>query len=261
MQNTINHITALLIITFFLIMLMAAFIFFILFLHRKRQIAYFQKINEIEVNYEKNLLKTKLEIQEQTFQHISGEIHDNISLSLTLAKLNLNTIEWHDKKGILVKVGSSIELLSKSISELSDISKSLNADIIIQQGLLQALKEEIQRIRSAGRFAIEFELTGIPVYFDAQKELVIFRIIQEAFNNIIKHAKAKKVTLSLYYDETKLVITVNDNGLGFDSALHNQTGHAGLKNMETRVHILKGDMDIKSQAGKGTLLSFNIPFK
>lgn len=85
---------------------MAAFIFFILFLHRKRQIAYFQKINEIEVNYEKNLLKTKLEIQEQTFQHISGEIHDNISLSLTLAKLNLNTIEWHDKKGILVKVGN-----------------------------------------------------------------------------------------------------------------------------------------------------------
>lgn len=240
---------------------MALLIFFILYLHRKKQIAYLQKINEIEANYEKNLLKTKLEMQEQTFQHISQEIHDNINLSLTLAKLNLNTIDWQDSKGTFVKVGTSTELLTKSISELSDISKSLNADIIIQQGLLQALREEIQRIRKASRLEVELEINGNTVFFDAQKELVIFRIIQEAFNNIIRHAKAQKAKLSLHYNEIDLTIKITDDGLGFDMDMNNHKDRAGLKNMQTRIHILKGTMNIESEHGKGTTLLFTIPFE
>ena len=239
---------------------MAVFIFITIFLYRKKQIAFQEKINDIETNYEKNLLKTKLEIQEQTFQHISREIHDNITLSLTLAKLHLHTVDWSNKEKSYDKIETSIDLLGNSITELSDISKSLNADIIIQQGLLQALEEEIQRIRQADPFIIEFELTGTPVYFDAQKELVIFRIIQEAFNNTIKHARATLVKLSLHYNETKLIVTLKDNGLGFDTHLYEHKGHAGLKNMETRVTVLKGTMNIDSQPGRGTSISFNIPF-
>lgn len=240
---------------------MAVLIFFILYLHRKKQITYLQKISEIEANYEKNLLKTKLEMQEQTFQHISREIHDNINLSLTLAKLNLNTIDWRNKNDSAVKVGTSTELLTKSIAELSDISKSLNADIIIQQGLLEALKEEMQRIQKASRLIIELDVAGTPVYFDAQKELVIFRIIQEAFNNIIKHAKANRAKLSLDYNETNLVIRLTDDGVGFSKELIEQKKHAGLKNMETRVHILNGTMTIESELDKGTILLFTIPFQ
>src|SRR5947207_2167764 len=98
MQNNSYDITALLLITTFLIMLMAVFILFIIFIYRKKQITFQEKINAIEANYEKNLLKSKLEIQEQTFQHISREIHDNITLSLTLAKLHLHTIDWNNKE-------------------------------------------------------------------------------------------------------------------------------------------------------------------
>ncbi|NOT51022.1 MAG: hypothetical protein HOP10_07070 [Chitinophagaceae bacterium] len=261
MQNTINIITSLLVIIFFLIMLMAVFIFFIIYLHRKKQLGYLQKLNEIEANYEKNLLKTQLEIQEQTFQHISREIHDNITLSLTLAKLQLHTLDWGDKGKSWEKINSSIGLLGGSISQLSDISKSLNADIIIQQGLLQALEEEIQRIRQAASLTIEFNITGVPVYLDAQKELIIFRIIQEAFNNIIKHARAKLATLSLHYNKTNLLISINDDGQGFDTELNDCKSHAGLKNMQTRISILKGTMNISSRPGGGTLLSFTIPFE
>ena len=80
------------------------------------------------------MLNTQLEIQEQTLGHIAREIHDNISLSLTLAKLQLNTFNWNDKALSSDKLNSSIELLTKSIVELSDLSKGMNADIIIQQG-------------------------------------------------------------------------------------------------------------------------------
>jgi two-component system, NarL family, sensor kinase len=261
MQNNTYNITTFLLITTFLIMLMAVFILFILFLHRKKQLAYQGKIKEIEANYEKNILQTQLEIQEQTFQHISREIHDNITLSLTLAKLHLHTLDWNDKKASDEKVDTSINLLTNSIAQLSDISKSLNADIIIQHGLLKAIEDELQRIRQAGLFTLEYELTGTPLYMDNQKELIIFRIIQESFNNIIKHAEADNARLVLHYNTVKLVATISDDGMGFDTELSGANHHAGLKNMETRIKVLKGEMNISSRPGKGTVLSFNIPFE
>lgn len=240
---------------------MAVFILVIIFLYRKKQLDNQEKINAIEVNYERALLKTQLEIQEQTLQHISREIHDNISLTLTLAKLHLNTLDWNDKVHSFGKVETSIELLTKSIAGLSDISKGLNADIIIQHGLLKAIEDELQRIRQAGLFTINYELTGTPVYLDTQKELIIFRIIQESFNNIIKHAAAGNAKLSLQYNTMKLIITISDDGKGFDAKLTCINRQAGLKNMETRIKILNGEMAIDSRSGKGTILSFTIPFE
>lgn len=240
---------------------MAVFILVIVFLHRKKQISYQKKINEIAANYERNLLKTQLEIQEQTSLHISREIHDNINLSLTLAKLYLHTLDWNDKEKSSEKVDSSINLLTNSISQLSDISKNLNADIIIQHGLLKALEDELHRIRQTGMFSLDFELTGTPVYMDHQKELIIFRIVQEAFNNILKHARANKAKLHLNYNLEELTITIIDDGNGFDTSLAGVNRHAGLKNMETRIKILNGNMQINSQPANGTTLFFTLPFE
>ncbi len=261
MQENTYDITVLLLATTFLIMLMAIFILIILFLHRRKQLAYQEKLKEIEVNYEKNLLKTQLEIQEQTFEHISREIHDNISLSLTLAKLHLHTLDWNSIEKSGEKVNNSIHLLSKSIAELSDISKSLNADIIIQNGLLKAIDDEMQRIRQAGLFAIDYRLEGTPVYMNNQKELIVFRIVQEAFNNIIKHAESSNTQLTLQYTDEKLVIFISDDGKGFNTSLTASNRQAGIKNMETRTRILKGKMEINSEPGNGTVLIFTIPFE
>ena len=223
-----------------------------------------EKINKIQMDFEKNIVQAQLEIQEQTFQHISREIHDNITLSLTLSKLNLHTLDRNNPQNNGEKLDNAIELITRSIAELSDISKSLNADIIIQHGLLKAVEEEIQRIRQAGLFSIQYELTGDPVYMESRKELIIFRIIQEAFNNIIKHAGATEAGLILHYNTKTLHISVSDNGNGFDKELitaNTNGGQAGLKNMATRVAMLKGEMKTSSQPGKGTILSFSIPFE
>ncbi len=251
-------------LTTLLIILMSAFLIFISFLHRRRQIMYLEKINKIQMDFEKSIVQAQLEIQEQTFQHISREIHDNITLSLTLSKLNLHTLDWNNREKNTEKLNAAIGLITKSIAELSDISKSLNADIIIQQGLLKAVEEEIQRIRQAGLFSIQYELTGDPVYMESPKELIIFRIIQEAFNNIIKHAEATEASLILHYNTKTLHVSVSDNGNGFDKELimaKANVGQAGLKNMATRVAMLKGEMKTNSQPGKGTILSFSIPFE
>lgn len=260
MQNTSTDIAIFLLITTFLIVLMGIFVIVLAFRHNKRQLTYQQKLKEIETSYEKTLLATQLEIQEQTFQQISRDIHDNITLSLTLAKLQLNTIDWQDKEKTVTKVNSTVELLSQSIADLSDVSKSLNADLIARHGLLQAVEEELQRIIQTGVLSVNYNLTGSPVYMESRRELIIFRIIQEAFNNIIKHSKATKATLLLHYTGTTLDITISDNGKGFDQSEASVNNQAGLKNMQSRTAILGGQTAITSQPGEATTLNFKIPF-
>ena len=148
MQKNSYDIVIFLAIVTLIILSMVAFIVFIMVNYRKKQQIFQQSIEKLKLDNEKALLNTELEIQEQTFQHISREIHDNIGLLLTLAKLNLNTLEWGNDQNTKEKLESTIELLTSSIAQLSDISKSLNADIIKRHGLLEAIDEEMKRIRN-----------------------------------------------------------------------------------------------------------------
>lgn len=259
MQKTPYDIIVFLVVATILVIGMIAFILSILYLYRKRQQHFEKSLEQIKLDNEKNILSAQLEIQEETFRHISREIHDNISLSLTLAKLNLHTINWSDQEKAIPKVEGSIALITQSIAELSDVSKSLNAELIIQQGLLKAIDEELGRIRQTGLFEVNYRLEGNPVYMEARKELIIFRIIQEAFNNIIRHSGARVAGLCLDYHENMLKIDINDDGNGFDRHMIFNKKEAGLRNMETRARTLNGNMEISSIPGKGTMLSFEIP--
>ena len=260
MQKTVNDIVIFLVIVSVLILVLVVFIVTILYQYRKKQTIYFQNLETLKLDYEKNLLKSHVEVQEQTIQHISREIHDNISLSLTLAKLHLNTLNINNKLDASFLISSSINLISKSINDLSDISKSMNADIICQQGLIDALKNEILRIQKTDLFVINISIRGNPVFMDGHKELVIFRIVQEAFNNVIKHSEAKHVDLDLNYINDHIEITVQDDGKGFDQTFFGIKTGAGLNNMKTRAKIFSGNVNIESQKGEGTKIFISIPF-
>jgi two-component system NarL family sensor kinase len=243
---------------------LVGFIVTILFLYRKRQMVYFKTIETLKLDYEKNILDTQLEIQEQTFQHISREIHDNISLSLTLAKLNLNTIDINHSLKSELKIESSVELITKAIEDLRDISKSLNSELIINQGLTTALEQELRKIESLGIFSLNYSVKGDIVFIDSQKELIIFRIIQEALNNIIKHAKASAVELILNFTSENIDILIADNGNGFCNVQNEKqiagNSKSGLMNMQKRALMLNGQMSIESAPGKGTHIFVTIPY-
>jgi len=241
---------------------MAGFIVTILYLYRKKQLTYFKTIEELRLDYEKSLLHTQLEIQEQTLQHISQEIHDNISLSLTLAKLNLNTFDWSCLSKARTQINCSLEQVSKAITDLSYLSKGLNSELIANQGLIEVLKNEVQRLKELSLFDLHYTVTGTAVFMDSQKELVIFRIIQEAFNNIIKHAKATIVQLSLHYDIDELKILIIDNGKGFQKETISDVRRsgAGLNNMTKRANVLNGKTIVQSKPESGTSVYINIPY-
>jgi two-component system, NarL family, sensor kinase len=263
-MQTINYdITIFLIITTLTILFLAGLIISLIYMYEKKKISYSQKLEAMKLNHDNNLLETKLEIQEITFQTISREIHDNINLSLILAKLHLNTINWNEIEKCTLQIDSSINLLSESIQNLSNISKSLNSEIIRNQGLVIALENEVRRIKSLGSMTIELAVIGEQVYMDNQKELLIFRIVQEAFNNIIKHSSATIILLTLKYNVTELNLCIVDNGKGFypkSDELLKKDGKAGLSNMSIRAKMMGGEMRIESELNQGTSLYINIPF-
>jgi two-component system NarL family sensor kinase len=246
-----------------LIIVLAGLIMMLTYFYQKKQVLHRESLKSLKLGYEKSLLATQLEIQETTFQEISREIHDNINLSLTLAKLHLNTLNLDDRDRSTAQIGTAIKLISESITNLSDISKSLNSDIVSSQGLMTAIKEEVGKIAGTGVFKVEFDVLGEPVYLEEDRELIIFRIVQEALNNTLKHANATAVDIFFHYEKTSLKITVKDNGKGFNvikSADNGKLGKAGLSNMEARTRMLKGSMVIDALPGNGTKLEFHIPY-
>jgi two-component system, NarL family, sensor kinase len=221
------------------------------------------KLEDLKSHQEKLLLKTELEIQEQTFQFISKEIHDNVTQGLSLAKLNLNIIDIDNIQESKLLIHKSTALISKALSDLNHLSKSLDADLIESYGLIHAIKYEIERWQRLAKNDIELEVNGELQFLNTNSELLIFRIIQESINNIIKYAKAENIKITIIYSTEHIQISVKDDGIGFDPATiftNKKIGEmAGLKNMRQRAESLDGKLTIDSTPGMGTLLNVNIP--
>lgn len=213
----------------------------------------------LKAEHETQLIASRMEIHESTLTEISREIHDNINLSLTLAKLQLNTITWDNPEQSKLTVGSCADLIGKTIDELSNLSRSLNADIIASQGLLNALEAEVERINRSAKINIIMHVFGETKFLESQKELILFRIIQEALQNIIKHACAGAVQFHLYFQDKELLIHIADDGIGYNGQQAKQKG-SGITNMQVRVAALNGSFGIEGMQHKGTTITIKIPY-
>ena len=230
--------------------------------HKKRIFKSKKEIETIKFDFEKKLLLTELEIQETTFQKISSEIHDNISLGLTLAKLKINNII--EKKELNTdKLVLAVDLISKSLVDLNDISKSMDGNQLLEYGLINAIESEINVIRQTGIYDVDFDILGEPIFLDQKIELVVLRIIQEACNNIIEHARANNIRVELYFEATHIKLKIVDNGIGFDPSKVQEKKQirkmAGLKNIYSRAEIVGGKVEIFSKPERGTAFLIHIP--
>ncbi|MGB8193087.1 MAG: ATP-binding protein [Chitinophagaceae bacterium] len=214
--------------------------------------------------FNEHLSQALLEIQEETFQNISREIHDNIGLSLTLVKLHLNSLNLNTAKNTSITVASSIELISQAIIDLSDISKGLNSDAICSHGLLNVLQIKLDKLKKSGRFAIGLEIDGQPIFMNSQKELLLYRIFQEALNNIIKHAKANSITVYLNYTVTFIQLKIKDDGIGINYEEIEKAKSikimTGLSNIKKRTKMLNGTCNIISDSS-GTTICITVPLE
>jgi len=244
-----------------MLLLLGMFIISFLFFYQRKRNNHIAQQEQQQANFQKELLKAQIEIQEQTLTHISREIHDNITQVLSFVKLNLamvNNTEEKSKK----KIMESRELVAQTINDLRNLSKSLSFDHIISLGLVQTMEMEIDRINNSGLIDVSLAVEGESYTLGEQRELVLFRVFQEALNNALKHSGAKHFKIILQYHADLFNLTLEDDGSGFSSeTLDNKSG-SGLKNMENRATLIGGTAVIDSSPGKGCIVKVTLnPFK
>jgi len=243
------------------IVTMVTFIIVILFFLQKKQHGYTSELKAAKFNYDKELYKAQLEIQEQTFQQISREIHDNVGQFLSLAKLSLTTIDFDRREETESGIAEISEILEKALEDLRDMSKSMNPEIIRKGGLKRAIEMQVGFLQRGGKYHVTFNMYGDYHTISEQKEIILFRILQEAVNNIIRHAAASDITILLSSNNAELKLHIQDNGKGFDIKNPYPASRkiGGITNMQQRAKLIDARFDIESILGKGTTITVLTP--
>ncbi|RYZ74518.1 MAG: hypothetical protein EOP09_00320 [Proteobacteria bacterium] len=208
---------------------------------------------------EKELQRIKEEqIQAQTLNDISEEIHDNIGQTLALANLNLRTINFDNEDSIQNKTNETKSLISKAIGDLRDLSRTIKSESFSRIDLINQVKSECAELAKPGSLKIDFQSNVETLPIEHKKLVIITRILKGVFQNIIKHSQASRVVVALFAKPGILSIQVNDNGVGFE--LSDDTLNSnGLKNIRNRCVLLKASCSIESEVSLGTTISIDMP--
>lgn len=259
MQESVQIVTIVLIGTL-LFLILVAFVILSLFFYQRSQYKHHKEVTGLKNAYEQELLKANLEIKEQTLSTVAQELHDNIGQILSLVKLNLHTVTIQGEGPADFKIRNATDLLSKAITDLRNLSKTLNADYLMEQDLRESISNAIDQLQKTGTINATFEISGNEKPLTPQKRLIAFRIFQEAMNNAIKHANASRVEAFLKYDPHAIVLTLKDNGKGFHvSGSGEKLNGTGIKNMEHRANLIGSQFRIHSAPDSGTFIQLHIP--
>jgi two-component system NarL family sensor kinase len=251
------------VITIIVFLLAGFFILVLVAYINQRKKRHIEEKKSMQVNFNQELLRTQLEIQEQTLKTISQEIHDNIGQVLSLAKLNLATADISKMDTLSQKIEDSRSLVAKAIQDLRDLSKSMNTDYVSDMGLPRSIEYELEMIKKTGYYETEFDIEGSVYPLERKKELILFRIVQEVLNNIIKHARATRIILSLHYEPASLDVKITDNGHGFDLTMiqgkNEVKAGLGIKNMNNRAQLIGAQFLMRSTLEQGTIVDIHVP--
>lgn len=232
-------------------------VFFMAFQRRKNKMLF--ERNEAEKHYQQELAKSQIEIQEHTLKSIAWELHDNVGQLLSVANLQLNILSETVPTEFKDQICETKEIIQDTVQEIRYLSKVLNNDVVLKNGLVASLQMEVERFKRMGYLDASVEVVGDLVPVHAPSAIIIFRILQEFLSNVIKHAKASKLYVLLEYKDKALDITVTDNGIGFD--VNQKSSGSGMETMKSRAALIDASLVIKSEKGKGTQLFLTYFFK
>jgi signal transduction histidine kinase len=251
-KENIDFILAIISSSLFGILLIVAIIMlFRIFLKKKNRLL--EEKEQMNVQFQQTLLHSKLAIQEETFNFIGKEIHDNIGQVLSLVRINLNTLTANPDEQ---KIFLMDELMGKAITDLRNLSHSLDTDLIRNIGWTKASDRLLIALQKTGTCKVEFSAEENLPTLGNEKPIILFRMIQEIINNIIKHAGAKEIRFDATRKDNKILITIEDNGKGFD--IETVNAGAGLQNLQSRARIIDANIDIHTLPGSGTRVAISV---
>ena len=248
---TDNDIIYTVILSSLVILLMIAGVAITIFVSNKQRITQEVKMAQMELNYEKEMRTVQDEVQEQVLTNVSRELHDNIGQLMTFMHIQLE-----QKKMIHPEMAEMLnpihETLSKATQEVRSLGRSLNSDLLEQNGLLKTITAEIVRLRQFNHFEVRWVNDDTEPALTKDQRLMAFRIFQEIVNNMLKHAQAKHIDVSLT-GKGNFNLAIKDNGKGFnvDETMKAGSG-SGLRNIVKRASLASLTCTIASDAGKGS---------
>ncbi len=219
-----------------------------LYLHHQKNIALQRKNTEIEIN--------TLEMERK---RIASDMHDDLGPLLSAIQMRLNAmpISVHQiKHSVKIKA-----LLDEAIQKLRETSYGLMPPILSMKGLNAAISSFSEAIEDAGKLRVKltFEIESNAI--DADKQVHLYRIFQEAIHNCIQHADANCFTLKVSYFEKRMHLLMYDDGIGFDMKTRTDCSGFGLRNILNRVELLEGEMYLDTKPGAGVKYEIFIPLK
>ena len=210
---------------------------------------------------QENAARAVLEAEEKERQRIARDLHDGVGQMMSAAKMNLSAFEAEaqlkdpEQQLSLEKI---IGLVDDSCREVRSVSHTMMPDVLLKKGLDAALRDFTGKVGS-GSLQIGLYTEGIDEDLPMNTAMILYRVLQEAVNNVIKHAQASRLDISVVRDAEGIHATIEDNGIGFDVTDPAYTEGMGLKNIRTRVSFLKGTVDVDSAKGRGTVIAVEIP--
>lgn len=218
------------------------------------------EIKDLLKTQETKALQSMVQGKEEERRHLAKELHNHLGSLLATVKVNLNGLESNDE----AKQEKIIGLVDQACQDVRNLSHELHMGVSENFGLIPALKELTSHLQRSNGLKVMFSASIDNVMLDAQNEILIYRIVQELVSNVLKHADATKLTISLTgFEEGNLVnILVEDNGKGFNLDKPEKTSKGiGLDSLTEMIQKLDGEIGIDSSAKSGTTVSADIPFE
>jgi len=208
--------------------------------------------------HQRQLSQAAIDGQEKERQEIGKELHDNIGQQLTTVKLLLDLAKTSEDNEVARMITMALKGVGDIINEIRSISRSLVPSTLQDLGLIDSVNDLIDSLRQTQALRIDLDYSGFDENaLPENKKLSLFRIIQEQLNNIMKHANAQHVLISLRTTNSQILLKIADDGTGFD--LQKIRKGLGLSNIRNRAELFGGSVDIQSFPGKGCEITVHIP--
>lgn len=233
------------------------FLFFVVYARRKQN-RLFLLNKVIKEDFEKQLLESKIETQEETFSVLSKELHDNVGQLLNSSKLLIGIAKRKPSAPVEI-LNMASDTLGKAIYEIRSLAKALDKEWLQQFNFMDNLETEIRRLNITDELTVHF-VPGESLPLNNDEQIILFRIVQEALQNAIKHSGANNIYVTSQQASDLLTLTVTDDGIGMEKSVPTENG-IGFINMKHRAQLLGGSVSWQSDTNRGTTISIQIPVK
>lgn len=218
-----------------------------------------KKLLKQELDRQKLIAQAVVDAQEKERADIGKELHDNVNQILSTVKLYLE-VSKNDEVERLSLINRSTDSISEAINEIRNISRSLVPASISDLGLVESIQDLVENIRATRKLHIEFYHGGdIDALIREKQKLMLFRIVQEQVNNVLKHAEARHLIIELMLEGNMIDLTVSDDGKGFMLEGSNLRKGVGLYNISSRTELFNGKVNIVTAPGEGCKLNIRVP--